>query len=94
MSKYSLEKEIREGVNNLTTYRVGNSNRDLVSVKGVERVLNLVFRGHRDKDLKIGQWVYNDGAYKCEFCHHEITGREEDLNYCCKCGAKLESEVK
>lgn len=46
------EQEIREELNRLSTYRVPNSNTDLVSRKAVERVLNLVFRGCRDKEPK------------------------------------------
>ncbi len=45
------------------------------------------------QEPKTGHWIYNNGSYKCQFCGHEITGREEDLQYCCKCGARLESEV-
>lgn len=45
-----IEQEIREELNRLLTYRVPNSETDLVSRKAVERVLNLVFRGHRDKE--------------------------------------------
>lgn len=45
------EQEIREELNHLSTYRVPNSTTDLVSLKAVERVLNLVFRGCRDKEV-------------------------------------------
>lgn len=47
------EKEIREELNKLTTYRVPNSSTDLVSLKAVERILNLVFRGYRDKESEV-----------------------------------------
>lgn len=38
---------------------------------------------------KVGKWIYDSGSYKCPFCEHEITGKEDDLNYCCKCGAEM-----
>lgn len=37
-----------------------------------------------------GRWIdIKDGSYECEFCHHQITGIPQDLNFCCKCGAEL-----
>ena len=37
-----------------------------------------------------GHWIgIKDGSYECEFCHHQITGIPQDLNFCCKCGAEL-----
>lgn len=46
------EENIRYELRQLTTYRIPNSNTDLVALKSVERVLNLVFRGHRDLESK------------------------------------------
>ena len=43
-----VELEIREQLKRLGTYRIPNSETDLVTLKSVERVLNLVFRGSRD----------------------------------------------
>lgn len=45
-----IEHKIREELNTLSIYRFPNSNKDLVSLKAVERVLNLVFRGNREKE--------------------------------------------
>jgi hypothetical protein len=40
-----------------------------------------------------GEWIKNIDklglSYICPFCGHEITGIPQDLNYCCKCGAKM-----
>ena len=47
----NTEQQIRENLKSLTTYRVPNSNTDLVSLKAVERVLNLVFRGNRESEV-------------------------------------------
>lgn len=41
------------------------------------------------EERKVGKWIYDSGSYKCPFCEHEITGKENDLNYCCKCGAEM-----
>lgn len=41
------------------------------------------------EERKVGKWIYDRGSYKCPFCEHEITGKEDDLNYCCKCGAEM-----
>lgn len=60
MEESKREQEIREELNHLSTYRVTNSTTDLVSLKAVERVLNLVFRGYRDKDPKSGSEEYDD----------------------------------
>lgn len=46
------EREIRETLEELTTYRIPNTKTDLVSLKAVKRVLNLVFRGSRDLEPK------------------------------------------
>lgn len=46
------EQEIREALNKLSSYRIPNSDTELVTLKSVERVLNLVFRGHRDVEPK------------------------------------------
>lgn len=46
------EREIREALEELTTYRIPNTKTDLVSLKAVKRVLNLVFRGSRDLEPK------------------------------------------
>lgn len=46
------EENIRYELRQLTTYRIPLSNTDLVTLKSVERVLNLVFRGHRDLEPK------------------------------------------
>lgn len=50
--KSKVEKEIREGLNRLTTYRLPNSNTDLVTLKSVQRVLNLIFRGSRESEVE------------------------------------------
>lgn len=42
------------------------------------------------EERKVGKWIYDKGSYICPFCEHKITGLEKDLNYCCKCGAKME----
>lgn len=47
------EREIREALEELTTYRMPNTKTDLVSLKAVKRVLNLVFRGSRDLEPKV-----------------------------------------
>lgn len=41
------------------------------------------------EEHKVGKWIYDRGSYKCPFCEHKITGKEDDLNYCCKCGAEM-----
>ena len=41
------------------------------------------------EERKQGEWIYDKGSYKCPFCGLEITGKEDDLNYCCKCGAEM-----
>lgn len=48
-----IERKIREELKLLQTYRVPNSETDLVTRISVERVLNFVFRGHRDQEPKI-----------------------------------------
>lgn len=44
------------------------------------------------EERKVGKWKYDRGSYICPFCEHEITGKEDDLNYCCKCGAEMKGE--
>lgn len=39
-------------------------------------------------------WIYNDGSYMCSKCGHEIIGILQDLNYCCKCGAKMRGVIE
>lgn len=40
---------------------------------------------------KHGEWIMHSDkvglSVECPFCHKEMAG--DDLNYCCKCGAKL-----
>lgn len=40
-----------------------------------------------------GEWLENKDrlgfSYKCSNCGHEMIGRLQDLNYCCKCGADM-----
>ena len=53
--------------------------------------------GYEDASKKFripqGEWIENSDklglSYICPFCGHEITGIPQDLNYCCKCGAKM-----
>lgn len=77
-----IEQEIREELNHLSTYRVPNSNTDLVSVKAVERVLNLVFRGHRDKKPKrlLDQEQKADYKSFCEWVANEIFSENWEYN--------------
>lgn len=49
----TIERIIREELERLTTYRIPNSKTDLVTLRSVKRVLNLVFRGNRDLELNI-----------------------------------------
>ena len=43
------------------------------------------------KEQKQGEWIMHSDkvglSVECPFCHKEMAG--DDLNYCCKCGAKL-----
>lgn len=93
------EQAIREELNHLSTYRVPNSTTDLVSLKAVERVLNLVFRGHRDKEPKTGHWIMHlddlfplESTQECSICHARQSISIADDNYCPNCGCRMESE--
>lgn len=90
--KPKSEQEIREELNRLSTYRASNSKTDLVSLKAVERVLNLVFRGSRDKEPpRTGHWIVDEyGIKHCPFCN-AINNTVYD-SYCANCGAEMGDE--
>ena len=62
--KYKIEQEIREELERLYTYRIPNTKTDLVSLKAVKRILNLVFRGCRDLEPNIADTnPFNDSRF-------------------------------
>lgn len=65
--------------------------------EAVNRIIGAVSNGKPYEEKQTGEWIivkderYGDNV-KCPFCGKELAGT--DLNFCCKCGAKLVGSEK
>lgn len=76
------EIELREAITQLQTYHFPGSETELVTLNGVRRALNLVYRGSRDKDAE-AIIIYKDVLEDViKICHALIETSWES----CLCG--------